>query len=357
MQLRNIFLLIVIPLFLSAGTPYVLVTGGSGYIGSQTCKALKQAGFIPIVYDLEAKNPWGPAIQGNVLDTPHLKEVLTEFQPLCVIHFAALISVPASVEDPYNYYLTNFMGSLSLLEAMKECKVKNIIFSSTASLYGNGTSEPLKEEASIKGLANPYARSKWFTEECIKEWSHSFSLNYVIFRYFNAAGADLEGEMGQLPEKSHHLITNCLKATLTDKEMTLFGRDFPTPDGTTIRDYIHVADLADAHVRAVSYLLKGGKSELINLGTGKGLSVKEVLDSVQKITGIPLTITAKERRQGDVDILIADNSKAYDLLGWRPLYSDIDTIIRSAWRFTEKYSKEKAPSKEEALNLDSKKSS
>ena len=320
-----------------APTP-ILVTGGAGYIGSATCKALSKAGYLPICYDLKPpKKCFGPSIQGDILDRELLKKVLTEFKPPCVIHFAGLISVPASVEDPFTYYLNNFLGTLSLLQTMKECGVHQIIFSSTASLYGNQANTPIKENLPTTPL-NPYARSKRFAEEIIQEWTENSPLHYVIFRYFNAAGADIEGGIGQIPLESHHLITNCLKATLSTKEISIFGTDFSTPDGSAVRDYIHVMDLADAHVKAVSYLLKNGSSEIINLGTGKGLSVKEIVTKVQEVTKIPLKIQVANRRNGDPPMLIADIEKATTLLGWTPKHSSIDSIIESAFIFTQKQS-------------------
>ncbi len=323
-------------LTLNASPTPVLVTGGAGYIGSTTCKALKASGYLPICYDNKpAKKIFGPYVQGDVLDKELLKKVITEFKPVCVIHFAGLISVPASVQDPFSYYLNNFLGTLSVLQAMKECGIDKIIFSSTASLYGNQSSAPVKESFSTSPL-NPYARSKWFSEEAIKEWSENTPLHYVIFRYFNAAGADVEGDIGQIPVASHHLITNCLKATLSTKEVSIFGTDFPTPDGTAIRDYIHVMDLADAHVKAVSYLLKSGSSEIINLGTGRGLSVQEIVQKVQEITHVPLKVKLDKRREGDPAVVIADAQKAHRLLDWTPRYSSIDNIIESAFIFTQK---------------------
>lgn len=316
----------------------VIVTGGAGYIGSHTCKALAQAGFCPITYDNLSNGhasfvKWGPFEQGDLRDKEKLEAVFKKYEPIAVLHFAAASLVGESVTDPAKYYTNNVVGTLSLLEAMRLYKNIPFIFSSTCATYGNPTYTPLDEEHP-KAPITPYGHSKLMIEQIVKDFHKAYGLPYAFLRYFNACGADLDLEIGEEHNPETHLIPLILMAASKKREsINIFGTDYETPDGTAIRDYIHVMDLSIAHVKALQKLLDGKPFLEINLGTGKGSSVKEVIAAVEKISGKKVNVRLAGRREGDPPILVADAKKSFNELGWIPQYSDLNTIISSAWNW------------------------
>jgi UDP-glucose-4-epimerase GalE len=316
----------------------VLVTGGAGYIGSQTAKALVKAGHEIVVLDnLATGHPeavkWGPLIEGNLGDKELLEKIFKDQHIEAVLHFAASLLVGESVTDPQKYFWNNVVNTLVLLDVMKAGRVKHIVFSSSAAVYGSPEKVPIPEDHSMRPV-NPYGDTKLSMERAIRWYGVAYGLNGVSLRYFNAAGADLDGELGEEHDPESHLIPLAIKAALGQRpEVEIFGTDYPTADGTAIRDYIHVTDLADAHVRALGYLAAGGATTELNLGTGEGHSVREVVASVGKLCGGQVPAKDAPRRAGDPPVLVADPTKARELLKWRPQYSDLDTIIQSAWKW------------------------
>jgi UDP-arabinose 4-epimerase len=314
----------------------ILVTGGAGFIGSHACKALANAGYLPISYDsLEHGHKWavrwGPLEQGDIRDNTRVFEVLKKYQPIAVMHFAAYAYVGESVKNPGRYYQNNVAGTLSLLEAMRQANIKDIVFSSTCATYGNPTTDRLTESHPQNPI-NPYGRSKLMIEKILSDYADAYDFKYLILRYFNAAGADPEGETGEVHEPETHLIPLAIKAALGNGgPLCIFGGDYDTPDGTAIRDYIHVTDLASAHVLALGYLEQGrGERVEVNLGTGRGCSVRKILETVDKALGKKVPHIVSARREGDPPSLVADASKATRLLGWKPAYPDISKIIEDA---------------------------
>lgn len=314
-------------------TEAILVTGGAGYIGSHTCKALAKAGYLPIVYDNLSMGhayavKWGPFVQADLNDKLKLHEAFTKYKPSAVIHFAADAQVIESMQNPGKYYRNNVGSTIALLETMRDHGVKKLVFSSTCATYGNPLFTPITEKHPQAPI-NPYGRSKWMNEQIIHDFEHAHGLEAVILRYFNVAGADLETQIGENHEPETHLIPNIILAALGIKEeIVVYGTDFETRDGSAIRDYIHVQDLAEAHVAA----LKCGKNT-VNLGTGTGCSVLEIIDAVQKFCGKALPVRLEARRPGEPGILTADNRLAKEWLGWEPKISDVETIIESAWKW------------------------
>lgn len=306
----------------------VLVVGGAGYIGSHACKALHKAGYTPVVYDNlvyghEDAVKWGPFEKGDLLDAARLDEVLTRYKPICVMHFAAFAYVGESVTDPSKYYGNNITGSLALLDAMRRNGVDTIVFSSTCATYGEVDTLP-------QNPVSPYGYSKLVVENALRDYGRAYGLKWVAMRYFNAAGLDPDGDLGERHDPETHAIPLALLAAMRQSEFNVFGTDYDTPDGTAIRDYIHVCDLADAHVRAIAYLQNGGESTAFNLATGRGTSVKEILSAVEKAVGSPVPVKYAPRRAGDAPILYATGEKARALLGWVPEYTDIDLIVKTA---------------------------
>jgi UDP-arabinose 4-epimerase len=316
----------------------VLVTGGAGYIGSHTCKALRQAGLNPITYDNLIRGnsesvKWGPLQRGEIADKACLSEVLAQYKPAAVVHFAAFAYVGESNVNPTLYYENNVGGTLVLLEAMRECSVGKIVFSSSCAVYGSPKVVPIPEETPYAPI-NPYGTTKMFCERMLQDCAAAFPLSFIALRYFNAAGADPEGEIGECHVPETHAIPLLLEvAAGQSKSFTIFGDDYPTADGTCVRDYIHVSDLADAHVKAVRALLDGAESTALNLGTGRGWSVRELVASVREITGCKFSVQVGARRPGDPPALIADASRARHQLGWRPRYSELNTQVRHAWEW------------------------
>ncbi|MDK4719496.1 UDP-glucose 4-epimerase GalE [Rhizobium sp. CNPSo 3968] len=315
----------------------VLVVGGAGYIGSHTCLDLANKGFKPVVYDNFSNGhrefvKWGPAEEGDIRDRARLDEVLAKHKPAAILHFAALIEVGESVKDPVSFYENNVIGTLTLLSAAQAAGVKAFVFSSTCATYGLPQSVPL-DESHQQVPINPYGRTKYIVEQALADYDQYKGLRSVILRYFNAAGADFEGRIGEWHTPETHAIPLAIDAALGRRQgFKVFGSDYDTRDGTCVRDYIHVLDLADAHVRAVEYLLDGGDSVALNLGTGTGTTVKELLGTIETVSNRPFPVEYVGRREGDSTTLVANNDKARDILGWSPQY-DLTEIIQSAWNW------------------------
>jgi UDP-arabinose 4-epimerase len=322
-------------------TQNILITGGAGYIGSHTAKAIKKAGFNPVVYDNLSRGfkelvKFGPLVVGDLHDSEKLAATLKQYQPAGCIHFAAFAYVGESVSDPGLYYRNNVGGSLSLIEALLKGGVNKIVFSSTCATYGQPDIVPITETTPQRPM-NPYGHSKLMVEQLLKDFDVSHGLKSVALRYFNACGADADGEIGEMHDPEPHLIPRIIMAALGQiPHIDVMGTDYPTPDGTAIRDYIHVEDLAQAHVLAMNYLLKGGQSDVFNLGTGKGNSVKDVIAAVKRSSNRDIPINYAPRRAGDPASLVADNSKAKRVLGFDPKYLNIEDSVRTAVRWAER---------------------
>ncbi|MCS7025423.1 MAG: UDP-glucose 4-epimerase GalE [Bryobacteraceae bacterium] len=314
----------------------VLVTGGAGYIGSHVAKALARAGHQPIVVDNLSMGHrwavrWGPLIEADLADRARLCELLKGVD--AVIHLAASAYVGESVRDPGKYYRNNFANSIHLLDAMVANHVQQIVFSSTAAVYGEPEQVPIPETEKRRPI-NPYGESKFYVEEALAAYARAHGLRWLSLRYFNAAGADLGGEIGEMHSPETHLIPLAIYAALKLRpHIEIYGDDYPTPDGTAVRDYIHVDDLAEGHVRGLEYLQEGGQSAAMNLGVGRGYSVRSVIDVVQRISGAPVCVKQAPRRPGDPAELVAAPDKAKRLLHWQPRHSDLETIVTSAVRW------------------------
>lgn len=313
----------------------VLVTGGAGYIGSHTAKALAQAGFEPIVYDNLSMGhrwavQWGPLCEGDLLDTGRLQRIIREFRPAAAIHFAASAYVGESIQAPGKYFQNNVVSTINLLNALCAAEVGHIVLSSTCAVYGSPEMVPIREE-SAKLPINPYGESKLFVERMLPWYSHAHGLRWAALRYFNAAGADMDGEIGESHCPETHLIPLVMESVLGKRAaVEIFGTDYATHDGTAVRDYVHVCDLADAHVRAFQHLLSGGDNIALNLGTGTGYSVREIIRAVEEKSGRQVPTQYSSRRPGDPPKLIADAARAETILGWRARHSGLSTIIESA---------------------------
>ena len=323
-------------------TKTVLVTGGAGYIGSHTCKALAQAGYLPVTYDSLIHGhrwavQWGPLVEGDLADAELLKQTLQQHGINAVVHFAGYCYVGESMTAPEKYFRNNTLNTLTLLECMRETDVSTIVFSSTCATYGIPRKVPMSEETPQEPI-NPYGESKLFIEKMLGWWEKAHALRWMALRYFNAAGADPEGLIGEDHTPETHLIPLCIHAALGQREcVELYGVDYPTADGTAIRDYVHVTDLADAHVCALRRLADGAASAALNLGTGNGHSVREVIAAVRHISGRAFTVRETARRPGDPAELVADARRAYDMLQWRPRHSDLTSIVETAWRWHSRY--------------------
>ena len=320
----------------------ILVTGGAGYIGSHACKALAALGYTPITYDnLSNGNAWavkwGPIEHGDLLDRGRLDVVIAKYRPGAVMHFAALAYVGESVTQPKDYYRTNVAGTLSLLEAALHHDIKNFVFSSTCATYGIPDVDLICEQTPQEPI-NPYGATKLIVEGMLRDFARAYGLRWTALRYFNAAGADFEGEIGEAHDPETHLIPLVLDAASgRRKDITIFGTDYDTEDGTCVRDYIHVVDLADAHVLALKALEAGAENNAFNLGVGKGYSVRQVIETSERMTNLKVPVVQGNRREGDPASLVADASKAREILGWQATRSDLDSIVRSAWNWHKKY--------------------
>jgi len=319
----------------------IFVTGGAGYIGSHAVKALGEAGHDLLIYDnLSTGHDWailaGRLVKGDLGYAALLNEALKGFRPDVVIHFAASIQVEESVREPLLYYRNNVANTLNLLEAMANQGVRRLIFSSSAAVYGIPEKLPVDETAPLRPI-NPYGASKVMVEQALKDLAAARDFRYMSLRYFNVAGADPESRIGQAYKETTHLITRALKTARGEfSKVLVYGTDYPTPDGTCIRDYIHVADLAHAHVLALDYLMKTGLTGIMNCGYGHGFSVKEVVDTTRRVTGIDFPVEHAERRPGDPPALVADNTRLRALTAWFPRYDDLEFIIQTAWNWEQK---------------------
>lgn len=319
----------------------ILVVGGAGYIGSHMVKLLLEQGFRVVILDsLEAGHResvlGGDFVQGDAGDALLLARLFTDYPFDGVMHFASHIQVGESVSDPAKYYQNNVCNTLTLLDAMRQHGIGRFIFSSSAAVYGEPQAVPITE-SHPKNPINPYGKSKWMIEQVLADYDSAYGLRSVCFRYFNAAGADPEGLIGERHQPETHLIPLVLMAASGRlPQVKLFGEDYDTPDGTCIRDYVHVNDLCQAHFLALESLLQGGGSAAFNLGNGSGFSIREVIDTVERVTGKKIPVVIAQRRTGDPAWLVADASLARKKLGWRPQYSDLKQIIRHAWQWEQK---------------------
>jgi UDP-arabinose 4-epimerase len=313
----------------------ILVAGGAGYIGSHTCKALARAGHVPIVIDdLSTGNEWavrwGPMVRGNIGARGLVSRVLRDERIEAVLHFAASAYVGESMAHPEEYFRNNIVNSLSLLDAMREAEVKVIVFSSTCATYGDPVHLPIDESHPQKPT-NPYGESKLFFERALRWYGEAYALRWIALRYFNAAGADAGGEIGEAHDPEPHIIPLVIQAAKGDlPSVSILGTDYATPDGTAIRDYIHVEDLAQAHLLALQHLAIGGESGAFNLGTGRGYSVRDIIAAVERHSGRRVTVEEKRRRAGDPERLVASAERAHQILNWRPAH-DLDSIVATAW--------------------------
>jgi len=326
----------------------ILVTGGAGYIGSHTCKTLAQAGYTPVTLDNLSQGhreavKWGPFVEGDLADKELVKDTLRQYEIAGVMHFAAFACVGESMVDPGKYFRNNLVNTITLLDAMVDTRVRKFILSSTCATYGTPQFTPITEEHPQVPV-NPYGESKLSIEKSMRWYSQVHGLRVASLRYFNAAGADSDGEIGENHDPETHLIPLVIQAALGDRDsVDVFGTDYPTPDGSAIRDYIHVTDLADAHLRALNKLECGIGNMFLNLGTGNGYSVLEVIDMVEHVSGKSIRRNLSARRPGDPAELVAATELADELLSWKPVISDLRSIVETALRwhsrqpYTEKY--------------------
>ncbi len=319
----------------------ILIVGGAGYIGSHINKELNKQGYQTVIFDNLSKGHkeavrWGELFDGDLSNIEQIREVFKKYPIDAVLHFAAFIEVGESVKDPQKYYQNNFKNTLNLLQVMLENNVKKIIFSSTAATFGSPEYTPIDEKHPQNPI-NPYGQAKLMVEKVMRDYDVAYGLRYVALRYFNACGADVEADIGESHNPESHLIPLILDAAIGKREdIKIFGTDYPTEDGTCIRDYVHVTDLASAHILALKYLLDGGESDCFNLGNGLGFSVRQVIDAVKTVTKKDFKVTEVERRDGDPAILVASSEKVKNKLGWKPQFTDIKVIIESAWKWHQK---------------------
>ena len=313
----------------------ILVTGGAGFIGSHVCKTLAKRGFAPVVYDNLSRGhrhavKWGPLEIGSLADSTRLHEVIAKHKPAAVMHFAAFINVGESVEKPQLYHENNVVGSAALLKAICDTQPIPFVFSSTAAVYGLPEQTPIPEDHPLRPI-NPYGANKLEVEKLLTQTGTSHGLPWVALRYFNAAGSDPDGEIGEEHDPETHLIPLVIKAALRGTPIGIFGTDYNTPDGTCIRDYVHVLDIADAHVRALEHLLAKKPSGVFNLANARGYSVRDVIAAAERICGRPIAMKITQRRLGDPAVLVGSSARAQKTLGWKPERSSLDTQIKDAW--------------------------
>lgn len=319
----------------------ILIAGGAGYIGSHVNKLLTKKGFETVIYDNLSRGhrefvKWGELFEGDLLEIGRLRSCFESYRIEAVMHFSAFAFVGESVAHPEKYYQNNVIGTLNLLQVMREFGVKHFLFSSTCATYGLPEKIPIPEDHPQKPI-NPYGRTKLIIEETLKDYDRAYGLKHINLRYFNAAGADPDGEIGELHHPETHLIPLVIyAATGLNEEIKIFGADYPTKDGTCIRDYIHVMDLADAHIKALQYLMDKNRSDSFNLGNGSGHSVREVIEAVRKVSKRDFKVVEAERREGDPPVLISSSEKAIETLKWKPQYEGIETIIETAWKWHQK---------------------
>ena len=324
----------------------ILIVGGAGYIGSHINKELSKKGkktliLDNLIYGHKEAVKWGEFIEADLNDKEKIRNIFQTYKISAVMHFAAFAYVGESVTNPQKYYQNNVINTINLLDVMIEFNVNNFIFSSTCATYGNPIETPITESHPQNPI-NPYGQSKLMVEKILSDYSHAYDFNYVALRYFNAAGSDIDCEIGEDHNPETHLIPLILDAALGKREdIKIFGSDYDTKDGTAIRDYIHVTDLADAHILALEYLLKGNKSNIFNLGNGDGYSVAEVIECARKVTKQEIKATKQDRREGDPDTLIGSAQKAKDVLGWNPRYPDLESILQTAWNWHKKLNSSK----------------
>jgi UDP-arabinose 4-epimerase len=332
LQIKNVQTTEILPM------SNILVTGGAGFVGSHTCKALAHAGYVPVTFDnLERGHrwavKWGPFEQADLRSKRDLQRVFDKWKPWAVVHFAAYAYVGESVQEPIKYYDNNVGGTAKLLAACATFDCRNIVFSSSCATYGVPEKLPLREEDTQQPV-NPYGYSKLVVERMLRDAESAHGIRHVALRYFNASGADPDGELGELHEPEPHLIPLVLFAAMGRRpSVKIFGHDYPTPDGTCIRDYVHVSDLADAHVAAINWLATEKPSEVFNLGNGRGFSVREVLRISEQVTGLPINTESCPRRIGDPPVLVSDSTKARQRLGWDPKFPSLDQQIGHAWKW------------------------
>lgn len=319
----------------------ILITGGAGYIGSHANKILNKRGYETVVYDNLSLGhqefvKWGHFILGDLADKDRLRFCFQTYPIEAVMHYCAFCSVDESVDHPSEYYRNNLVNTINLLDVMVEYGVKYFIFSSTCATYGNPLQMLLTEDHPQQPI-NPYGKSKLMVEQILKDYDKAYGIRHVCLRYFNAAGADPEGEIGEWHEPEAHLIPVALQVALGQREyIQIYGIDYETPDGTCVRDYIHINDLAAGHILALEYLQRGASSDAFNLGNGKGFSVREVIHAAERVTGKSIKVVETDRRPGDPPMLVANSNKARKILNWRPEYPDIDQIIKTAWLWQSK---------------------
>ena len=316
----------------------ILIVGGAGYIGSHLNKEISKKGIKTVIFDNLSYGhrdfvKWGTFEKGDLGNIEDIRSVFRKYPIEAVMHFAAFTYVGESVEDPQKYYLNNVKNTLNLLQVMLEENVKYFVFSSTCATYGNPVEIPITENHPQNPI-NPYGKGKLIVETVLKDYSDAYGLKYASLRYFNAAGADPDGDVGELHDPETHLIPLILDVAVGKREdIKIFGTDYDTPDGTCIRDYIHVTDLAEAHILALEYLQNGGKSDFFNLGNGNGFSVKEVIETARKVTGKNIKAAEADRRPGDPPILVGSSDKAKKTLNWNPKYDKLSKIIETAWNW------------------------
>jgi UDP-arabinose 4-epimerase len=315
----------------------ILVTGGAGYVGSHACKALAARGYVPITYDNLSRGnrwavKWGPLEKGDIADVGQVRTVLEKYRPSAVMHFAAYAYVGESVEQPLLYYRNNFADTVTLLQTVVDFRCMPVVFSSSCATYGVPERVPITENHPQHPI-NAYGHSKLFVERLLADLNVACGLPWIALRYFNAAGADPDGEIGEAHDPETHLIPLVLAAARTGAPVRIFGEDYDTSDGTCVRDYVHVTDIAAAHVQALDFLLKGGDSCALNLANKRGYSIKEVIAVAERVCGGAVPLEIVKRRPGDPPILVGDASLAREVLGWKPVHSDLDIQIRHAWNW------------------------